>query len=145
MPSPADMFHRAYCFLARPSLENFFIYLGLLWILNAADVWQTMALKYSGSLASEANQLVDYVLIKGPIYFISFKVLAIILVSSVLIRGYFHNQGIKLGETQFSPDQVRAAIIFLLICSIVYYLVVVFFPLIVILLTFSPPGEAAYV
>ena len=145
MPSPSDMFHRAYCILARPSPQNFFIYLGLLWILNAADIWQTLALKYSGNLASEANQLVNHVLAKGPLYFISFKVLAIILVSSVLTRGYFHNKGIKVGETQFSPDQVRTTILFLLICAIVYYLIVVFLPLIIILLTFRPPEEAAYV
>ena len=145
MPSPSVMLQRAYCFLARPSPRNFFIYLGLLWILNAADIWQTMALKYSGNLASEANQLVNHVLAKGPLYFISFKVLAIILVSSILIRGYFHNQGIKVGETQFSPDQVRTAILFLLICAIIYYLIVVFFPLMIILITFRPPEEVAYV
>lgn len=145
MLSPTDAFRRTYCFLATPNLRKFFIYLGLLWILNAADAWQTMALKYGGHLAAEANLLMDHVLAKGPLYFISFKLLAVLLISLVLIRGYLHNNGLKVGNATFDPEQVKTAIMFLLVCAIVYYLAVVFLPLIIIVTTFNPPEEVAHV
>ena len=51
----------------------------------------------------------------------------------------------QIAETLFSPDQVRTAIIFLLICAIIYYLIVVFLPLIIILLSFRQPVEVTHV
>ena len=138
---PTSPAYRAYYYLAKPSRRKFFIYLGLLWILNAADVWQTMALKYGGNLASEANRFIDHFLVKGPLYFVIFKALAVFLVSLILIRGFFSRTGIKVGDSDFSPNQVRTAIQFLLIVAIVYYLFVVYLPLIIVALTYQPVGE----
>jgi hypothetical protein len=144
MFSPANAIRRAYYFLAEPNWRKFFIYLGVLWILNAADVWQTMALKYSGQLATEANRFIDHFLMKGPMYFVIFKGLAVFLVSLMLIRGYFDKNGIKVGEASFSANQVRTAIQFLLVLAIVYYLIVVYLPLLIVAATFNPEAEVPY-
>jgi hypothetical protein len=144
MLSPAKAMQRAHIFFATPSWRKFFIYLGLLWILNAADIWQTTALKHSGQLATEANQLIEHILMKGPVYFIGFKILAVILVTLVLIRGYFDINGFSIGDTHFSAEQVRTAIQFLLILAILYYLFVVYLPLMIVVATFNPVQEVAY-
>jgi hypothetical protein len=141
MFAPTSPIYRAYCYLAKPDSRKFFVYLGLLWILNAADVWQTTALKYSGNLASEANRFIDHFLAKGPLYFVLFKALAIFLVSLILVRGYFSMTGIKVGDTDYTPTQVRTAIQFLLIVAIIYYLFVVYLPFIIVSFTYQPVGE----
>jgi len=128
--------NRAHLFLCSPGWRKFFIYLGLLWILNIIDSWQTLSLKISGQLASEANQYINYLLNKGPVYFISFKMLAIILVTMILVRGYFDSKGIKLGDTFFTTNQVRTAIQFMLILANIYYLFVVYIPLTMVLLSY---------
>jgi len=136
MLKPAEGINRVHCYLSSPSRRKFYLYLGLLWILNAADVWQTMALKYSGQLASEANRLIDYLLSKGPLYFVVFKILAVFLISIVLIRGYSDEKGIRIGETLYTSCQVRTAIQLLLVLAIIYYLVVVYLPLLIVMVTF---------
>ena len=109
-----------------------------MWILNVADVWQTLALKYGGNLASEANKFIDHFLARGPLYFVVFKGLAVFLVSLILIRGYFDRKGIKIGDSFFTTIQVRTAIQFLLVLAIFYYLIVVYLPLIIVVATFQP-------
>ena len=130
-------FKRLYISLAIPSSRKFFIALGLLWILNAADVWQTLALKSSGHLASEANKFIEHVLSKGPIYFILFKILAVFFISLVIIRGFFDKRGIQVGETRYSHEQVRTSIQLLLMLGIIYYLFVVYLPFIIVFATFQ--------
>ena len=132
----AGAVYRVHSFLSAPSRRNFFIYLGMLWILNAADIWQTSALKSSGDLASEANQFVSYLLMKGPLYFVTFKILAITLVTLVVVRGYFDDKGIRVGETFYNATQVRTAIQFMLVVANFYYLLVVFLPLILIVVDY---------
>ncbi len=143
MFTPFSLVNRAYNFLATPSRRKFFIYLGLLWILNAADAWQTMALQKGGNLASEANRFIDYFLVKGPVYFVIFKLLAVFLISLMLIRGFFYSSGLKVGDTRFSPEQVRTAIQFLLVVAIIYYLFIVYLPFVIITLTYYNAPDMA--
>jgi hypothetical protein len=136
MLKPVEGINRVHCFLSAPSRRKFYLYLGLLWILNAADVWQTIALKYSGQLASEANRLIDHLLSRGPLYFLVFKILAVFFITLVLIRGYFDEKGIRIGETLYTPCQVRTAIQFLLVLAIIYYLFVVYLPFLIVIVSF---------
>ena len=132
MSNPGSLLNRAHRYFAVPDRRKFFIYVGLLWILNAADVWQTLQLKRGGNLAGEANELVNYVLTEGPLYFLAFKGLAMFLVTLILIRGYFDRSGFIIGETHFNTHHVRTAIQFLLVIAILYYLLVVYTPLIIL-------------
>ncbi len=99
-------------------------------------MWQTLALKRGGDLASEANDLVGHVLNKGPDFFVAFKTAAILLSSLILIRGFYDERGLKVGDISYSQIQVQTAIQFLLVVADIYYIVVVYIPLALVLLSY---------
>jgi hypothetical protein len=113
-----------------PSTGTFVILLITLWALNFADIFQTLYLKQSGMLALEANYFVDFFLRKGGAPFFWAKVLALVLVTSMLIRGWIDRKGISVGNLQFTPESGRRAIQLLLIAGVLYYTLIVVFPFI---------------
>jgi hypothetical protein len=128
-----------------PTTGAFVILLLTLWSLNLADLFQTVFLKESGFLAQEANFFVDFFLREGRAAFFLSKVLALVLISSILIRGWFDKRGVLLGNYRYDRDKVRSSIHFLLVAGVIYYIVIVAFPFIALALSglFTPVGEAA--
>jgi len=118
-----------------PSTGAFLILLVTLWALNLADIFQTLYLKEVGLLASEANIFIDFFLKGGRGYFFLAKLLALVLISLILVRGWLDRGGIKMYGTTFSQADVRKAIHFLLSAGVVYYTVIVIFPFIAMLLS----------
>ena len=127
-----------------PSTATFILLLLTLWALNLTDVFQTLFLKESGFLAAEANMFVDFFLKGGRAPFFLSKVLALILITSILARGWFDKRGIRLNNYHYDRDKVRASIHFLLVAGVIYYILIVAFPFIVLALSglFSSAGEA---
>jgi hypothetical protein len=121
----------------KPSTPVFLIQLVTLWGLNLADTFQTMYLSASGMLSQEANLFINFFLLKGPAILLIVKVLALILISSMLIRGWYDFRGIKVLSAQYSRDQVRAAIQFMLTVGIIYYVIIVAFPFIALFVSGS--------
>jgi len=123
-----------------PSTASFVVLLVTLWALNLADTYQTLYLKESGFLAREANVFIDFFLKEGRWEFLLAKVLALMLVTSILIRGWNHGEGIRLFRIEFSREQARAAMHFLLMAGVTYYIFIVGFPFIALLLSgaFTP-------
>jgi len=118
-----------------PGTGTFWILLLTLWALNLADIFQTLYLKESGFLAQEANLFIDFFLREGAWQFFGAKVLALVLVTLILSRGWFDATGIKFQGTQYSQLQVRKAISFLLSVGVLYYVVIVVFPFIAMLIS----------
>jgi len=114
---------------------TFFILLITLWALNVADIFQTLYLKYSGLLAEEANYFIDFFLKKGGAPFFWAKVLALLLVTSILCRGWFDRKGIVFGSTHYSREQGRRSILMLLIAGVIYYTLIVIFPFIALVMS----------
>jgi hypothetical protein len=111
-----------------PTLGSFVLLLVTLWSLNLADIFQTMYLKQSGFLASEANYVADFFLKGGGAPFFWAKVLALVLITSILVRGWFDKKGIKVGSARYTTVQVRQSIQFMLVAGIIYYTLIVVFP-----------------
>lgn len=113
-----------------PSTAAFVILLVTLWGLNLADAFQTIYLATSGMLAQEANYFIDFFLKKGPVFVLIIKVLAMIFITTMLIRGWNDKQGIKVFRTQYSRDNVRNSMLLMLTVGNIFYVVVVIFPFI---------------
>jgi uncharacterized membrane protein len=96
-----------------------------------------MYLSSSGMLSQEANWFINFFLLKGPAVLLLVKVLALILISSMLIRGWNDCRGIKVLDAQYNRDQVRAAIQFMLTIGIIYYVIIVAFPFVALLVSGS--------
>ena len=128
-----------------PTFAVFLVLLVTLWALNLADVFQTLYLKGSGFLATEANSVIDLFLNKGAVPFFLAKVLAMVLVTSMLLRGWFDKTGFKFLGVYYPPDQVRRFIIFLLMAGVIYYVIIVFLPFAALSLTglFEPIDPAS--
>lgn len=120
-----------------PTTGMFIILLITLWALNLADTFQTIFLKESGHLAQEANYFIDFFLSKSTLAFIAAKILALILISSVLIRGWIDKKGIKLGAAHYPREAVRNSIYFMLVAGVIYYTIIVIFPFTALLLSGS--------
>lgn len=111
-----------------PGTGAFIILLITLWALNLADIYQTLYLKQSGLLAEEANWFIDFFLKEGRTPFFLAKILALILITSIVIRGWIDQKGIRLLNIQYTQGQARAAIYFLLSAGVIYYIFIVGFP-----------------
>jgi hypothetical protein len=118
-----------------PSTTTFVILLITLWALNFADIFQTLYLKQSGMLASEANYFVDFFLKEGGAPFFWAKCLALVLVTSILIRGWVDRKGISVGSMRFTPESGKKAIQFLLLAGVFYYSIIVIFPFIALVMS----------
>ncbi len=115
---------------AAPSTGKFWLLLVVLWALNLADIFQTLYLKESGFLAEEANQYVDFFLKEGRPEFIGFKILALMLISLILARGWYDKRGMRIFSSYYPRDKARSSIQFLLSVGVFYYVVIVVFPFI---------------
>ncbi len=113
-----------------PSTAAFVILLITLWGLNLADAFQTIYLATSEMLAQEANFFIEFFLNKGPVFVLIIKILAMIFITTMLIRGWNDKQGIKVFRIQYSRDDVRNSILLMLTAGIIFYIVVVIFPFI---------------
>ena len=122
-----------------------FILLITLWALNLADLFQTVYLKETGFLAKEANYFVDFFLKSGHLQFFLAKILALVLITSILLRGWFDRRGIKLGANRYTREQVRSSLQFLLIAGIIYYVLIVGFPFFAMAISglFTAPEQAS--
>ncbi|HEX9744016.1 MAG TPA: DUF5658 family protein [bacterium] len=118
-----------------PPFKNFVVLLASLWALNLADTFQTLFLKDSGFLHKEANFFIDFFLTKGSVQFISAKVLAMVVVSIILVRGWRDKDGFSFLGTRYNSVQVKKSIYFLLTAGVIYYILIVIFPFIVLSLT----------
>ena len=118
-----------------PTTGAFITLLITIWALNLADIYQTLYLKESGFLAEEANWFIDFFLKEGRAPFFLAKLLALILITSILIRGWIDQRGIKLFNIQYDQAQARAAIYFLLGAGAVYYIFIVGFPFVAMLIS----------
>jgi hypothetical protein len=125
-----------------PTTGTFIVLLVTLWALNLADTFQTLYLKESGFLAKEANYFIDYFLSEGRAEFLGAKILALILVSSILGRGWFDRRGCTLGGHCWELPLVRRAIILLLSAGVIYYIIIVAFPFFALTISglFNPPA-----
>ena len=126
--------------IARPSIPMpatgaFIILVLTLWALNLADIFQTLYLKESGFLAQEANWFIDFFLKEGKTPFFLAKLLALILITSMLLRGWFDRRGIRLFRAAYTQEQARAAIYFLLAAGVMYYIFIVGFPFVAMLIS----------
>jgi len=117
-----------------PGVGAFALLLITLWALNLADIFQTLYLKESGLLAQEANFFIDFFLKEGRLPFIGAKILALILITLILVRGWNSKDGIKMRGANYDMIQVRRAIYFLLSAGVFYYTVIVVFPFVAMLL-----------
>ncbi len=126
-----------------PAIGTFVVLLAVLWALNLVDTFQTMFLKESGFLAIEANLVMGIFLNKGTATLFIVKVLALILITSMLVRGWFTRREIVLAGTRYGTDQIRRAIILLLTAGAIYYIIIVALPFILLILTgvLVPPVE----
>lgn len=118
--------------IAQPPTGTFIALLITLWALNFADIFQTLYLKESGFLAQEANNFIAFFLNSGVVQFFGAKVLALILVTSVLSRGWFDRRGMKFGGKHYSPLNVRQSISVLLVGGVIYYTLIVLLPFILL-------------
>jgi len=117
-----------------PSTGTFIVLLVVLWALNFADIFQTLYLKETGLLEQEANFFINFFLKEGRAPFIGAKVLALILITLMLVRGWNSTTGIRTRGVNYNPTQVRQAINFLLSAGVFYYTLIVVFPFIAMLL-----------
>jgi hypothetical protein len=126
-----------------PTTGSFVILLVTLWALNLADIFQTLYLQASGMLAQEANYVMGFFLHGGPLRFLLAKVFALILITSILSRGWSDRRGIKMGGAHYSLSQVRASIYLLLAAGVVYFTLIVVLPFIVLVLSglFTVPEQ----
>jgi hypothetical protein len=113
-----------------PSTGIFWMLLITLWALNFADTMQTLYLNETGFLAQEANLFMDFFLKEGRLSLFGAKILALLLVSLILGRGWFDLNGITMQGRRYTQDQVRRAISFLLSAGVIYYILIVVFPFI---------------
>ncbi len=120
--------------LQKPLTGTFIILLITLWALNLADTFQTLYLKESGQLASEANWFINFFLEKGRLPFFGAKVIALIFITVILFRGWMDKRGIKFYGGTYTLEQVRRAILFLLSAGVFYYIVIVSFPFLIMLI-----------
>jgi hypothetical protein len=111
-----------------PSTAAFVILLITLWALNLADAFQTIYFATNDMLAQEANFFIDFFLKKGPGFVLIIKILAMIFITIMLIRGWNDKKGIKVFRIQYSRDDVRNSILVMLTAGIIFYIVVVIFP-----------------
>lgn len=135
------MFHNLLYSLSRlgkvfnkPAIGGFYLYLILLWLLNIADVIQTVLLSEGGHLGKEANFFMDFFLSKDWRFFILGKMLPLLLVTAMVVRGYTDKKGASFGGHHYTPEEMRNAIVFLLGAGVVYYLIIVLFPFITLML-----------
>jgi len=111
-----------------PSTGSFIILIIVLWALNLADIFQTLYLKNSELLEQEANWFINYFLQSGPRAFIGAKVLALVLITLILVRGWFDKKGLQLYGKFYEQVQVRCTLHFLLLAGVLYYTIIVIFP-----------------
>jgi len=111
-----------------PSTGTFIVLLIVLWVLNFADIFQTLYLKESGFLAKEANLFINFFLEKGHVEFLLAKILALVLITSILIRGWADRKGCVIGGYCWKPHILKRAIILLLNAGVIYYILIVAFP-----------------
>lgn len=111
-----------------PSTATFVILLITLWGLNLADAFQTIYFETNGMLAQEVNYFIDFFLKKGTGIFLGIKILAMILITIMLIRGWNDKTGIKVFRTQYSRDNVRSSMLLMLTVGNIFYVIVVSFP-----------------
>lgn len=121
-------------FLNRPLIGSFYVYLVLLWLLNIADILQTLMLKRGGNLRKEFNVFINYFLEEDEGLFIFAKLSALLFITLMLLRGYYDHKGTTIGGVYYSPNDMRKAITFLLGAGVAYYLFIVFTPFIVLLI-----------
>jgi hypothetical protein len=114
-------------------IRSFYIYIGLLWVLNVADMFQTLMLKAGGHLKEEANVFVEYFLSYDWELFIVAKLCAMVLITAMLLRGYHDERGTTIAGNYYSPDEMRRFIILLLSGGVIYYLFIVMMPFMVLL------------
>lgn len=128
-----------------PTTGTFVVLLITLWALNIADTFQTLFLKTSGFLAQEANYFIDFFLTEGHLQFFSAKILALILVTSVLARGWRDRRGLNIGSSHYNQGQVQRTIALLLMAGVIYYIIIVALPFVALTLSglFAPPEQAA--
>ena len=100
--------------LTRPFIGAFYLYLALLWLLNIADVIQTLMLSQGGHLKLEANQIMNVFLEMDWRVFIIAKFVPMMLISVMLIRGYTDNKGTSIGGIKYTHQDVKRAILLLL-------------------------------
>ena len=117
-----------------PPTGTFILLLVVLWALNLADIFQTLYLKETGLLEQEANFFIDFFLKEGRAPFIGAKVLALILITLMLVRGWNSTTGITMRGGNYNPTQVRQAIYFLLSAGVFYYTLIVVFPFLAMLI-----------
>ena len=120
--------------LNKPLLGGFYLYLILLWLLNIADIIQTILLSKSGNLKQEANPFMDFFLAADSRMFIYAKFAALLLITAMVIRGYMDKKGTTIGSIYYSPDDMKRAIVFLLGAGVIYYLIIVLIPFITLIL-----------
>ncbi len=123
--------------LTRPVIGGFYLYLSLLWLLNIADVVQTLMLSHGGNLKHEVNLFMNVFLEKDWRLFIIAKVVPMMLVTVMVTRGYFDKRGTTVAGHEYSHEDVKKAIVFLLAAGVVYYLIVVLFPFFTILISLA--------
>jgi hypothetical protein len=129
--------------LSRPLFGSFFVYLTLIWLLNIADILQTLMLKRGGHLKREANIFINYFLVEDEVLFIVAKCAALLLITCMLLRGYYDKKGTTVGGVYYSPGDMRKAITFLLGAGVTYYLVIVLMPFIVLIIGHLLRGNQA--
>ena len=120
--------------ITRKVAGRFFLYLVLLWLLNIADIIQTVTLSQGGNLKAEVNVFMDFFLSHDWRIFILAKMLPLLLVTAMVIRGYYDKKGTTVLGRQYTAEEMRNAIVFLLGVGVVYYLIVVLIPFATIIL-----------
>ena len=123
--------------LTRPFIGVFYLYLALLWLLNIADVIQTLMLSQGGHLKLEANQIMNVFLQMDWRIFVLAKLLSMALVTVMLVRGYHDNKGTSIGGIKYSHQDVKRTIVLLLAAGVVYYLIIVLIPFVTILISLA--------
>ena len=128
-----------------PATSTFIILLVLLWALNLADIFQTLYLKETEILAMEANYFIDFFLREGRGPFIGAKLLALVLITSFLFRGWFDKRGCTVLGYCYELPLLRRAIVLLLISGTIYYIIIVAFPFFAMLISgyLTPSTEYA--
>ena len=128
-----------------PATSTFIILLVVLWALNLADIFQTLYFKEAELLAMEANYFIDFFLKEGRGPFIWAKLLALILITSFLCRGWFDKRGCVVLGHSYEPPLLKRAIMLLLTAGTIYYIIIVGFPFFAMLISgfLTPPIEQA--
>jgi hypothetical protein len=129
--------------LSKPVIGGFYLYLILLWLLNLADISQTVMLSRGGHLKQEANPFMDFFLSSDKRIFIIAKLFALTLITAMVVRGYTDKKGTTVGGNYYSPTDMKRAITFLLGAGVLYYLIIVLIPFITLIFTlfFGHPGD----